>query len=181
MASLTAAPRRVRLFVDLDGVLADFDRRVVELTGRAPDAIQPKRLLWVAISPPRCPDFYASLDMMPDAKELWEYVSPHRPTILTGLPLGSWAAPQKVSWCASRLGAGVPVITCMARDKHTHCGVGDILVDDREETARGPWEAAGGVFVHHTSAATTIAALSRLLPPAVEGGGGVAHSGRGPT
>ena len=46
-----------------------------------------------------------------------------KPTILTGLPLGNWAAPQKVDWAAEHF-PGVPIITCMARDKHKHMHAG---------------------------------------------------------
>ena len=64
-----------------------------------------------------------------------------KPTILTGLPLGNWAAPQKVEWAAEHF-PGVPIITCMARDKHKHMKPGDVLVDDRENH-RAAYEAAG--------------------------------------
>ena len=34
-------------------------------------------------------------------------------------------------WAAEHF-PGVPIITCMARDKHKHMKPGDVLVDDRE-------------------------------------------------
>jgi len=147
-----------RLFLDLDGVLADFDRGVEIVTGRRPDQ-QSTRAMWSALS--RAPDFFGTLEMMRDAKELWDYCRPHRPVILTGLPLGTWAAPQKKRWVANMLGAEVEVITCMSRDKHRWSGPGRVLVDDREKT-RESWEAAGGIFILHTAAATSIARLKEL-------------------
>lgn len=39
----------------------------------------------------------ANLDWMPDGRELWEGVESLQPTILTGLPMGKWAEPQKVT------------------------------------------------------------------------------------
>ena len=74
----------------------------------------------------------AALPEMPDARLLFDAVKHLKPTILTGLPLGSWAAPQKVEWAAKHF-PGVPIITCMARDKHKHMKPGDVLVDDREK------------------------------------------------
>ena len=68
---------------------------------------------------------------MPDAQILFDAVKHLKPTILTGLPLGTWAAPQKVRWAAEAF-PGVPIITSMARDKHLHMDPGDVLVDDRE-------------------------------------------------
>ncbi|MCW2245625.1 hypothetical protein M2352_001216 [Azospirillum fermentarium] len=146
------------LFLDLDGVLADFDRGVRAVTGRFPHEMS-VRALWAAAG--RHPDFFATLEFTPGGRDLWDFCAPHRPTILTGLPLGTWAAPQKRRWVAEKLGADVPVITCMARDKHCHAVAGAVLVDDREK-ARPPWEGAGGAFIRHTDAASTIAALRRM-------------------
>ena len=98
---------------------------------------------------------------MHDAEALWRFCEPHRPTILTGLPLGAWAAKQKKQWVSRMLGAHVPVVTCMGRDKPRWSGPGHVLVDDRA-SAREGWERKGGVFVHHASAERSIAALRRL-------------------
>lgn len=146
------------LFLDLDGVLADFDRGVVAVTGKRPEQL-PMKEMWRALS--RHSDFFGTLDFIHDAQELWAFCAPHRPTILTGLPLGSWAPEQKKRWVAHMLGAEVPVITCMARDKARYASPGAILVDDREK-ARNPWEAAGGRFILHRSAEESIAELAKL-------------------
>lgn len=146
------------LFLDLDGVLADFDAGVLAVTGRRPDDL-PSAAMWRALAGE--PDFYGMLEPMPDAWMLWQFCAPHAPTILTGVPRGIWASEQKRRWVAQRLGADVPVITCMARDKHRHAIPGAVLVDDRE-SARVPWETVGGIFVRHTSAGVSIAALKDI-------------------
>ena len=69
---------------------------------------------------------------------------------------------QKVSWVHRHLRADVPVITCMSADKWTYATPGALLIDDRAE-ARGPWERAGGVFVHHTTAARSVYEVNRLF------------------
>lgn len=143
------------LFLDLDGVLADFDRGVVAVTGQRPESLS-AREMWRELS--RHPDFFGTLEFMHDAQALWAFCAPHRPTILTGLPLGSWAPEQKRRWVARMLGADVPVIACMARDKARYASPGAVLVDDREK-ARDPWEAAGGTFILHTGAGPSIRAL----------------------
>ena len=99
---------------------------------------------------------------MPDARLLFDAVEHLKPTILTGLPLGKWAAPQKVEWAAEHF-PGVPIITCMARDKHKHMKPGDVLVDDRENH-RAAYEAAGVVFVHHRSAEDSLRQLAKIFP-----------------
>lgn len=148
----------MKLFLDLDGVLADFDRGVRMVTGRSPEAL-PRREMWRALA--GAPDFFATLEFMEDAHLLWEFCRPYSPTILTGLPLGSWAPAQKRRWVARMLGAEVPVITCMAREKPRWSGPGHVLVDDTAKHAEG-WERAGGIFILHVSAARSIAALRAL-------------------
>ena len=87
------------------------------------------------------------------------------PIILTGLPRGNWAAPQKVRWAAEHF-PGTRIITCLAADKRRHAREGDILVDDTLKY-RELWNGAGGVFVHHRSAKTTIHELRELIPEAM--------------
>ena len=102
------------------------------------------------------------LPLMADSQALFDAVEHLRPTILTGLPLGTWAAPQKVAW-AERHFPGTPIITCLARDKVRYMETGDVLVDDREDH-RDKWEAAGGLFVHHRNAVQSLDELTAIFP-----------------
>lgn len=152
-----------QLFLDCDGVLADFDAGAWRVLGMAPRDFEQrfsKREFWRRIASTR--DFYATLPEMPDARVLFDAVAHLSPTILTGLPLGNWAAPQKLRWAAEHF-PGVPIITCMARDKYLHMARGDVLVDDREDH-RAKWADAGGTFIHHMSAARSIEALAAIYP-----------------
>jgi len=155
-------PQR-RLFLDMDGVLADFDAGAKALLGTTPaefEARRGKSEFWRRIA--KAPNFYGTLPEMPDARRLFEAVEHLQPTILTGLPLGKWAAPQKVAWAAEHL-PGVPIITCMARDKHLHMKPGDVLVDDRENH-RAAYEREGVVFVHHKNAEDSLRQLAKIFP-----------------
>ncbi len=147
-----------RLFLDLDGVLADFDRGAEQVTGKRSADLSPKTM-WSALS--RHPDFFATLEMMHDAQMLWDYCRPHDPTILTGLPRGNWAESQKRQWVANVLGRDVDVITCMSREKYRWSAPGHVLVDDRA-SLRESWEAHGGIFILHTSAERSIEQLREL-------------------
>lgn len=157
-----------QLFLDLDGVLADFDRGVQDVTGKLPTE-QSARAMWPRLA--KTPRFYAELPWMPDGQQLWEYVRPHEPMILTGVPFGGWAAEQKREWCARELGAEVRVITCWSKEKAqtAHAELRSrgeetmipVLVDDREKM-RAPWESHGGLFILHTAAESSIQALARL-------------------
>ena len=151
------------LYLDCDGVLADFERGVEALLGMNAADYQQRHgrgSFWKKLATSR--DFYDRLEELPDARELFDGVKHLHPTILTGLPLGKWAAPQKQRWAARHF-PGVPIITTMARDKHLHMRPGDVLVDDRD-LHRGLWEKAGGIFVHHRDARSTLHQLAQLYP-----------------
>ena len=152
-----------RLFLDADGVLADFDegaRRLLGMPIQQYEAKHGRNSFWKRLSSAK--NFYGSLPEMPDARLLFDAVQHLKPTILTGLPLGKWAAPQKVEWAAEHF-PGVPIITCMARDKHKHMHEGDVLVDDRENH-RTAYESAGVVFVHHRNAEDSLRQLAKIFP-----------------
>ncbi len=146
------------VFLDCDGVLADFDKGAAEVFGMAPAEYERRyglRRFWAELA--SAPDFFASLNLLPDAMELFEAVRPLQPVILTGLPRGDWAEPQKRRW-AERHFPGIEVITTTAALKCEHCRPGDALVDDRSKY-RHLWEEAGGVFIHHRSATVSIGQL----------------------
>ena len=104
--------------------------------------------------------FYRNLPLMPDARQLFDAVAQLHPIILTGCPIGGWAEPQKVEWAAEHF-PGAEIITCMSREKYLHVDQGDVLVDDYRKYQRQR-EEAGGIFIHHTSARSIIAALKRI-------------------
>lgn len=157
-----------KIFCDLDGVLADFDRGVFELTGRMPEDYNTRTddaWMWRAIA--KSPGFYANLALMPDALELWIYlrnVAGTNITILTGLPTSVNAADDKKAWVSCVLGPSVPVIVCKSKEKIIRAWEvtppGDIplLIDDMVKF-QSVWEAGEGKFILHTSAIETIGKL----------------------
>ena len=152
-----------QLYLDCDGVLADFDTGAQAILGMPPKAFQARYhpgKFWQKLA--AAPDFYGTLPLMPDAMELFEAVRHLDPVILTGLPMGKWAAPQKLRW-AERHFPGTRIITTMARDKRDHCTHGDVLVDDTEKHGH-LWEGAGGIFILHRSAAESLQRLAEYFP-----------------
>ena len=152
---------RRQIYLDCDGVLADFDRGAEKILGAPPGAFEARHgpgLFWKKLA--RADAFFDSLDPLPDAFELYEAVRHKKPIILTGLPGGNWAAPQKRRWAARHF-PGVEVIATRAALKREHCHPGDVLVDDRDKH-RHLWVEAGGVFVHHKDARSSIAELRAL-------------------
>lgn len=126
------------IFVDLDGVLADFNKKVIEIFGQYPT--QFKKQEWNKIS--NYPNFYGSLELLPNALKLWENLVQlkkqynYKLYILTGLPMGDWAEPQKRDWCKKYLYDYDLVITCFSRNKHYYSTSSDILIDDNINNCR---------------------------------------------
>lgn len=156
-------PRRI--FLDLDGVLADFDGHYEALFGWRPDrnAPEPKRF-WRDLA--KVQDFFADLPLLPDARVIYQTAlclnGGMPPTILTGLPDSMpRAALDKQGWVAEHFGPDVPVICCRSVDKRHHGAPGDVLVDDWLKY-RSHWEAMGGIFVHHVTVTETITRLTEV-------------------
>ena len=149
---------RRQIYLDCDGVLADFDSVAEAILG-APSHVFEERHgaepFWKRLA--GADRFFENLPLLPDAMQLYAAVKAKGPIILTGMPHGKWADPQKRAW-ARRHFPGVPVITTLAALKREHCHPGDVLVDDRDQH-RKLWEDAGGLFIHHRSAQASIAEL----------------------
>jgi 5'(3')-deoxyribonucleotidase len=156
-----------QLFLDCDGVLANFDEAAQRILGEHPrgyEARHSEHEFWSRLED-HTAGFYRTLDVLPQGRILFEAVRHLHPIILTGCPKGDWAAPQKKEWANEHF-PGTKVITCRSVDKRLHMKRGDILVDDYLKY-RKLWIDAGGIFVHYDnespdSAAKTLAELARL-------------------
>jgi 5'(3')-deoxyribonucleotidase len=148
------------IYLDMDGVFADFDGHHEKLFGRRPTRWpNPDTANWGAIN--RAGDFFRTMPVMADAPELLRFVVDElgeRPMFLTGVaPSITDMKRQKQEWAAEHF-PGIPVIGCPARVKCRYCEQGDVLVDDMLKY-RVDWERVGGVFIHHTSADNSIREL----------------------
>lgn len=155
----------MKVYVDLDGVLANFDK----LAGRLlkTDNIYKFEFIWGAAKFWEVlnaeTNFFGSMELMPDAKHLWAKIQHLNPVILTALPRENdeHVDQQKRAWVARHFGSTVQVITCPTKDKPNYCKPGDILIDDRAVN-RDKWLGQGGTYVIHTSAVNTITTLTAL-------------------
>lgn len=164
-------PQDYRIYVDLDGVMADFTKGVDKIIGggyseeRYEADSKYRSMMWKAVGQyqKQGGELWLDLDPMPDAHILWKYIAPYEPEILsaTGNPEYG-AAEQKHKWVAKNIGPDVTVnLTRKAMEKAHRACENCILIDDKEK-AINPWEAAGGIGILHTSAADTIAKLKQL-------------------
>jgi hypothetical protein len=148
-----------KFYLDMDGVLCNFDKKRIELGITSYD-FGPEG--WEILD--KIPHLFYHLEPMPDAFELWEYLKPLNPTILTAIPKKAQlehAASDKRLWIAKHLGGDVPVITCYGEEKQNYADREAVLIDDFGRNI-GQWIKRGGIGVLHTDTRTTLQILNEL-------------------
>jgi hypothetical protein len=153
-----------QLFLDCDGVLADFDKKAEEIFGMHPrkfEELHGSKAFWKGLY--QVEDIFFTFEPKHDAFDLFEGVKHLDPIILTGKPRGGWAEGQKLRWRDKHF-PNVPMICCESKNKFLHMtGPGDVIIDDWHKY-KTVWEEAGGLFILHTSAEDSLAELKQHRP-----------------
>jgi len=163
-------PQDYKIFVDMDGVVADFVEGIKKIIPDYDDSRYGKEpkyrsMMWAAVKKhtKEGGELWYDLPMMPDGQKLWDYVEVHDPEILTATgdhKLG--AGEQKKKWIIDHFGNDIVVnVVERSEEKAKFADDNYILIDDRKKSI-DPWVAAGGIGILHTSAAKTIAELKSL-------------------
>lgn len=154
--------KKYEIYVDLDGVLADFDYGVFTHTGSWPRDLD-DATLWEKIK--QIPNFYRQLELMRDANILWETVHKYNPQILTAIPRRITlpeAEQDKRDWVCFYFGNNIPVnIGPYSKDKQKWAATNRILIDDRQSNIE-EWQSHGGIGILHKNAITTIHELQKI-------------------
>lgn len=155
-----------KLYVDLDGVMADLDKHVVERTGMTFEQLRATGsgfTQFCAAEREKGNTVFDQLDKMPDADQLWSYIVKYNPDILTatGYPVEQ-ATAEKIRWVMDNLSGYNQILTTTSgAQKYKYAAPNHILIDDRMKSI-GPWRREGGIGILHTSAADTITELKKL-------------------
>lgn len=163
-----------KIYFDMDGVLADFERGVKEICGLEPISQNgPKNEaaedeMWARIRDAE--HFYDQLELLPGAKEMFDLVYEKygdRCEILTAIPRERrgiiHAADDKRNWMRRLLSKDVKVNIVYRKDKAGFCtGHKSILIDDLNKNIR-EWKEIGGTGIVHTDAKDTIRQLKELM------------------
>ena len=148
----------MQLYLDLDGVLADFDSGYAAAFGRRPGK-EKDDVDWNAVR--AYPNFYRDLPPMADVNVLWARVARYQPIVLTGVPRSvPEAAANKRAWMERWL-PGTLMIPTWSAEKASYARPGDVLVDDWVKY-RQKWVDAGGVWITHVNALETDRLLTEM-------------------
>ena len=163
-----------KIYFDMDGVLADFERGVKEICGVTPPSQNAKHHkpgeddeMWERIRETK--HFYDYLELMPGAKEMFDAVYGrygNRCEILTGIPKPKRrivnAGEDKKIWVRRLLAEDIKVNIVFREEKPQYCtGKSCILIDDMERNIRD-WKAMGGMGIVHVNAANTLKQLKEM-------------------
>ena len=164
------AHSKYKLYVDMDGVLADF---VKGIRKELPD-YDDKQYETSEIYRTEMWDFvekfskdggklWQGLPEMDDARELWGWVKKFDHEILSATgKSGYGAGEQKRNWIKEKFGSVKVNLVQKSREKAKFATPNSILIDDRTKSIN-PWKAAGGIGILHTSAGQTIKEIKKLL------------------
>ena len=137
-----------RLFLDMDGVLTDFDLQFHRWFGH-------EIKIWLYKTDPgtkatidRClkeapEEFWSDMPWISGAEAFWDELVPRSPVILSAPHYNPVCGPGKQKWVRRYLGPQVTLI--LDPKKGEHGRPGDILVDDSPTNSEG-WK---GRFVLH--------------------------------
>ena len=144
----------MRLYLDLDGVMADFDSQFPALFGVDHKSMLDEDMWRMILSHP---SYFRDMPVCEGALGFLAYVRHVEPIILTACPRSDYAnvAKQKRAWVREHLGdlMVLPVMGGTNKPLFMHAP-GDILIDDFERNTAA-WEAHGGQAILHTDFSST--------------------------
>ena len=159
------------IYLDMDGVVADFDKRFKDLSGMLPQEYVDKNGLnafWDLIDEKHKVAFWRGIELMPGAQKLVKYIEQHPFEMLTAPSIKKQSIIGKGLWVNDKIGtlySTKPKVTYRsAKQKHTvkpNLTKFDILIDDKGSTIDN-WNAAGGTGIFYQNADQVINDLKKL-------------------
>jgi hypothetical protein len=162
--------KNLTVYLDMDGVLADFDKFTIDKIGRTLNSFDSSKAGWDAMKDNL--DVYKHLEIMPNARIMVDAILElsqqygFRVAVLTGIPrIGRVPHAQihKKQWIdrhfpelSSNFNIGP-----YASHKQYHCNPLDVLIDDMDQNIE-QWNQTGYGIVH-TSAADSLTKLVEYL------------------
>jgi hypothetical protein len=155
------------IYLDMDGVIADFNKRYRELYKIYPQDADTYKVFDKFFAQFIDSREFAKLDLMPGAMDLINYLRAlDIPTeILSSTSSEKRDVPireQKIEWLETHK-IDFPVnLVPGKRHKKNYANPNSLLIDDTEQNI-SQWREAGGVAIHHKDVVSTLNILKSLL------------------
>ena len=167
-----------KCFCDMDDTLTDWTEAVYKLGEDASKGLAPtstkaeKQAMYDAIEAAGT-DFWAYMDWKEGGKELWDFLQPYNPVLLSSPGLFSYAGAGKVAWIADNM----PGTTLLLEpEKFRYSERGALLIDDAQKNI-DPWIELGGMGILHKNTSDTIEQVKRLNAGLRESAGKIVNIG----
>ena len=171
LGQLNEKESEYKVYLDMDGVLADFDQRFRDLSGMEPKEFENKygkKAFWNLIDEEHKIKFWVGIPTMPGAADLVDAVKDYNYELLTSPSAKKQSYLGKILWVRNHTGDVFPskprINFKKAKEKHLvkpQLAKTDILIDDREDTI-GRWNAAGGTGIVYKSIGQVLNDLKKL-------------------
>ena len=139
----------IRVYLDLDGVLADFEKYYLDVFGHRHDSVKDD-VMWDNIL--SLPKFFEVLPLIDGAKEFFEYFREYDPIILTACHKTHYKqhAIEKKIWVRENIDLEIQILPVTGgKNKALFMHKpGDILIDDFYSNIKA-WRDLGGIGIHH--------------------------------
>jgi len=160
-----------KVYLDMDGVLADFDQRFRDISGMEPREFENKygtKEFWNLIDEENKIKFWVGIPVMSGAADLVDAVKDYNYELLTSPSAKKQSYLGKILWVRNHIGDVFPskprINFKKAKEKHLvkpQLAKTDILIDDREDTI-GRWNAAGGTGIVYKNISQVLNDLGKL-------------------
>ena len=153
---------KYKIFCDMDGVLTDFETQFHTKLNQVGKDYYPMKDIQKVEKPKdfekifgmeefwKCIDgvvgvgFWVGMDWMPQGRELWDFISPYNPQLLTSPSKNNTSRLGKNLWVKNNLNPKPRVNFAYSADKQRYANENSILIDDKKSNIK-EWIAKGGI------------------------------------
>jgi hypothetical protein len=157
---------KYKIYLDMDGVITDFDKRFTDLAGMGPREYESsfgKDKFWDFIDSKEKGGgvgFWVGMPWMPGGPELYNRISQHNHALLSSPSRSESSKLGKRLW-KKKYTPNTDLILSLAANKKNYADGGSILIDDRESNIQ-QWREAGGIGILYKSADQVNKELDKL-------------------
>ena len=138
-----------KIYCDMDGVLTNFEARFDHYTGMHPQEYEAKfgtEQFWHLIDTKIGVKFWVGMDWMPQGRQLWDFIKPYQPDLLSSPSRHDSSRLGKNLWVRNNLNPKPKLIFAYSADKQRYSKENAILIDDKKSNIN-EWAAKGGIAI----------------------------------